>query len=71
MRRALAILAMGAGVALATLPAWAGENSGSPDFPNLPTVVTADNVDTSGTVAGPNSEGNGPYYNFRLDNQGK
>jgi hypothetical protein len=72
MRRALAVLALGAGLALATLPAWAGENSGSPDFPPLPTVTTTtQNVDTSGTVAGPSNEDHDPYYNFRLDNMGQ
>ena len=70
MRRALAVLTLGAGLALATLPAWAGENSGSPDFPNQPTVATP-NVDTSGTVAGPNTEDHGPNFNYRLDTQGQ
>ena len=71
MRRALAVLALGAGLALATLPAWAGENAGSPDYPNLPTVVTSDNNDMSGTVAGPNSEDHGPYFNYHLENKGQ
>ena len=71
MRRALAVLTLGAGLALATLPAWAGENSGSHDFPLLPTVTTPDNANTSGTVAGPSSEDHGPYFNLRLDNQGQ
>ena len=71
MRRALAVLTLGAGLALATLPAWAGDNSGTPDFPSQPTVATPDNVDTSGTVAGPNTEDHGPYFHYRLDNQGQ
>ena len=71
MRRALAVLTLGAGLAFAALPAWAGENAGSPDYPSLPTVVTGDNADNSGTIAGPSNEDQGPYYNTHLENKGQ
>ncbi len=74
MRRVLAVLTLGAAIALATSAAWAGDNTDPGLVPvpvQAPAPVSFDSASPSGVVAGPSTSQPSPYREMRLDNMGR